>query len=96
MISFLEPARAEFAEAIAFYEDRQAGLGREFAEEIKRTVQRVIDYPARWPKLSKNTRRCRTQRFPYGVVYQIAGEDILVVAIMHLQRRPGYWKDRLK
>ena len=96
MISFLEPARNELAESIAFYEQRQSGLGTEFGQEVKRTVQRIADAPMRWPKLSTNTRRCRTQRFPYGVIYQVADNgDILIVAVMHLHRRPEYWQDRL-
>ena len=47
------------------------------------------------PDARLNTRRCRTVGFPYGIVYQVRNERILVVAVMHLQRQPNYWADRV-
>jgi len=44
--------------------------------------------------MGKNTRRCRTKRFPYGLIYRCKGDEILIVAVAHLHRRPGYWHDR--
>jgi plasmid stabilization system protein ParE len=95
-IDFLAPATAEFKDAIAHYNLQSEGLGFEFAAEVKRTLERIVQYPEAWSPLSNRTRRCRTNRFPYGVIYQIREEDILVVAIMHLSRAPQTWKSRLK
>jgi len=95
-IDFLSPATAEFKDTIAHYNLQSEGLGFEFAAEVKRTLERIVQYPEAWSPLSKRTRRCRTNRFPYGVIYQIRGEIILVVAIMHLSRAPRMWESRLK
>ena len=92
---FLLPAREELEEAIEFYNQRRRGLGYEFAEEVESTISRIVALPRAWPVVSPRARRCRTRRFPYGVVYQIREDEILVVAVMHLKRRPLYWKDRL-
>jgi hypothetical protein len=62
---FLAPAAAEFSEAVAYYESRREGLGSEFAAEVRRTIDRVLQYPDAWAPLSPRTRRCRTNRFPY-------------------------------
>jgi hypothetical protein len=70
-IRFFDPAEAEFLEAISFYNSQSEGLGYEFAAEVHRTIQRIIQYPEAWAKLSERTRRCRTNRFPYGVIYQV-------------------------
>ncbi|MBI4686025.1 MAG: type II toxin-antitoxin system RelE/ParE family toxin [Nitrospirae bacterium] len=95
-IKFLAPAEAEFADAIYYYNMQSEGLGYEFAAEIKRTIERIIQYPEAWVKLSKRTRRCRTNRFPYGVIYQVRKETLLIVAVMHLSREPQTWKTRLR
>ncbi len=95
-LDFLDPAEAEFAETIAYYNLQSAGLGFEFAVEVKRTIGRIIQYPKAWTSLSKRTRRCRTNRFPYGVVYQVREDTILIVAVMHLHKHPECWKLRLE
>jgi hypothetical protein len=95
-IDFLPPAKGELTEAISYYNTQGEGLGYEFAAEVKRTLERIVRYPDAWSKLSNRTRRCRTNRFPYGVIYQIRKETLLIVAVMHLCREPETWKSRLK
>lgn len=92
---FLLPARDELEQAIDFYNQRRRGLGYEFAQEVESAISRILAFPRAWPVVSPRARRCRTRRFPYGVIYQIREDEILVVAVMHLKRRPFYWKDRL-
>jgi hypothetical protein len=89
-------AEAEFDMAVEYYEELQPGLGIEFAEEIYATITRIIQYPDAWSTLSKNSRRCLANRFPYGVVYQVKSRSLRIIAVAHLHRRPGYWKERLK
>lgn len=96
LVEFLEVAEAEFIEAVDYYNRQSEGLGYEFAAEVKRTIGRILQYPDAWPKLSARTRRCRTNRFPYGIVYQVQEDRILIVAVMHLHRHPGSWKSRVE
>jgi plasmid stabilization system protein ParE len=93
---FLEPAQIELEEEVKYYNEQQAGLGYDFAKEVADTIARILRYPEAWSKLSKRTRRCRTKRFPYGVIYRITGDRILIVAVGHLKRKPFYWRDRVK
>ncbi len=95
-ISFHPDARREFFEAIDYYEECQQRLGVEFAKEIYSTIQRTAHFPEAWAKMSKNTRRCLVNRFPYGVIYQVGKEKINIIAIMQLNRKPSYWKKRIK
>ena len=95
-VDFLRPAEAEFLEAVAYYNQQSEGLGYEFAAEVQRTVTRIVRFPEVWPKLSERTRRCRTNRFPYGVIYQVRGDTLLVVGVMHLRRHPDSWRTRLR
>ena len=95
-VEVLEPAEAEFREAVGYYNRQGEGLGYEFAAEVRRTLSRIVRVPDAWSSLSPRTRRCRTNRFPYGVVYQMRGDVILVVAVMHMRRHPDSWRARLK
>lgn len=94
-VEILTAAESELSEAVLFLNKQRKGLGDEFAMEIKRTITRIIRFPNAWAKLSSRTRRCKTKRFPYAIIYQVRGELILIVAIMYLRRRPDLWKSRL-
>ena len=95
-VEFLEPAWAEFMEAVEYYNAQEEGLGLEFLEDVRVTIERIIRYPEAWPLISKRTRRCRTKRFPYGIIYQTKGEALLIIAVTHLHREPRSWKTRIR
>jgi plasmid stabilization system protein ParE len=96
MHRFLAPARAELEEAVDRYEARRPGLGAEFAAEVQNAISRILQLPLASPRISPRCRRSRVARFPYGVIYQIRQNHILIVAVMHLRREPSYWRDREK
>jgi hypothetical protein len=95
IVRFLTVAEAELEEAMAYYEERESGLGLRFLSEIRNAVDRIVAYPNAWFRLSESTYRCRTNIFPYGIVFQIRDKEILIVAIASFHREPYYWKDRL-
>ena len=92
---FLEPAKSELVEAIDFYNRQKNNLGSEFFREVERGIKQILRNPRAWQELSKNTRRCIVKRFPFGLIYQIREKEILIVAVMHLKRKPGSWKGRI-
>lgn len=40
-------------------------------------------------------RQVRLRQFPYRLVYMVVSDEIVIVAVAHERRRPGYWQDRL-
>lgn len=92
---FHPEARLEYREAAAFYESRREGLGAAFAIEVEATIARILEAPDRWRVIEQDVRRCLTHTFPYGILYTIEQDSILIVSVMHLRRKPGYWRDRL-
>ena len=96
IIRFLSSAEIEFEDAINYYNTQSEGLGFEFAAEVKRTIERILQYPKAWSPISPRTRRCRTNRFPYGIIYQERNKSILIIAVMHLAKHPNSWKSKIK
>ncbi|MCL1472431.1 type II toxin-antitoxin system RelE/ParE family toxin [Argonema antarcticum] len=92
---FHPDAQRELEQAVAYYDNIDSELADAFIDEVERTIERIENFPEAWPKISENTRRCRTVGFPYGIVYKVKEERILLVAVMHLQRQPNYWDDRI-
>lgn len=95
-VRFLEIARLELDQAVEYYRYESPGLGEAFIAEVTKTLDRIGEYQEAWHPLSPRTRRCRTRRFPYGIIYQIRESEILILAIANLHRRPEYWKNRIE
>jgi plasmid stabilization system protein ParE len=94
-LRFHPEAALELEEAIFYYEHRQIGLGKQLNQEIKSTVQLIKAHPKAWSIIGNNIRRTLVRRFPYGVLYSVEKDEIHILAIMHLNREPNYWKDRV-
>lgn len=92
---FHPDAATELSEAVQYYEDSEKSLGQDLAFEVLSAVRRAVAHPRAWAILEGEIRRSLVRRFPYGILYAPETQGILVVAVMHLHRVPGYWKDRL-
>jgi len=95
MIATHPLAEKELEDALRYYESCREGLGWRFAEEVYSAIARIRDYPDAWEILSGNTRRCLVNRFPYGIIFQIKGADLRIIAVANLHRRRNYWVARL-
>ena len=94
IIRFTDQAAAELRQAKVFLEDQRVGLGDVFAEVVAFALEQIAAAPAAWPSASRRARHYLIRRFRYAVVYQIRGDEIVILAIAHTSRRPGYWRDR--
>lgn len=93
--TFHPEARIEYLDAVAHYEERQAGLGGRFTIEIESSIARILEAPRRWRAMEGEVRRCLAHTFPYGVLYSVESEYVLILAIMHHSRKPDYWHHRV-
>lgn len=91
-VRFLAPAQRELDDAVAWYDEQLAGLG---LDELDRAVRRVLAFPLSYPEIERGIRRCRLARFPYGLMYGVDDETVVITAVAHLHRRPRYWIDRV-
>ena len=90
----LPQAADEFEDAVSHYEDKQAGLGQRFRDEVDQHM-RWIGGHADVPRLRPGGyRRVNLKVFPHYIAYLEIGETVWVLAIAHGHREPEYWIDR--
>jgi hypothetical protein len=93
-VEFLQAAEDEAEEAFRFYEQRQPGLGATFRASLAMALTRVEKSPLATPIIGADFRKCRLRRFPYNLIYCVRADRVLIVALAHDRRRPGYWHSR--
>ena len=94
-VRFLNPAEQEMLDAARYYELQALGLGDDFLDKIDSAVQDISENPKAWPILRFEIRRRLIHRFPYGLLYRVDPDEIVVLATMHLRRHPSYWINRI-
>ena len=95
VVRLLPEAEEELRAAAKFYEAEQSGLGRAPLQEVRRALRFIAEHPLT-ARIERAEIHVRTvARFPYRVYYRARPEEIVVVAIGHRHRRPGYWRSRV-
>lgn len=92
--AFHPEALAEYAEAVRYYAEQRAEVAQAFINAVEDTIYQIRESPTRWGVIDEDVRRCLTRKFPYGVLYTIEQDYLLILAIMHCSREPEYWKSR--
>lgn len=93
-VEFHAEAIEELQGAANYYEERQAGLGVRFLDAVDQAIERIAGDPFAWNIVDDGIRRCLTRVFPYAILYSPEEEFVLVLAVAHLAREPGYWRSR--
>lgn len=92
-------AAEEFQEAAAWYEREQEGLGERFIVAFEHALQLLKEEsppltPAEGKAGSKGARKLILHKFPYSIIVYEIPSAVVVVALAHHSRKPGYWKSR--
>jgi len=92
-------ASTDLASSGDWYEQQVPGLGLDLADEVQRALEAIAERPATWPLWpgvgeGAGVRRFLLARFPFAVGYVVESGEVVVLAIAHQRRRPGYWLER--
>jgi toxin ParE1/3/4 len=93
---FLPASRQEFLAEVRYYNAEQPGLGLRFSEAVEDCIARSLAFPGTGSPGPAGTRRMFLKGFPFAVVYRREPEEIVVFALAHHRRAPGYWQARVK
>lgn len=94
-VEFHPEAATEFLAAALHYQEAAPGHAVRFIAAIEHLVAQIAEAPGRFPVIDGAVRRGLVRRFPYAVIFAVGAELVWVLAVMHGQRRPGYWRARM-
>ncbi len=87
----------ELEQAALWIENQRSGWGFRFTNAVIASVDRLREYPEAGALLERHVRKTTVRSFPFQVVYVYREElsEVVILAIAHSRRRPGYWAGRL-
>lgn len=94
-LRYHEAAEEELLNEIGYLEVQAQGLGRRFFSEIRRAEDRIVQFPQSAQEIRPGIRKSPLRTFQYSLIYWFEREEVLVLAVAHHRRRPGYWAGRL-
>jgi hypothetical protein len=92
-ISFHRLAAREYRLARDWYRERSIDVVQRFALAVDRAVSRIECDAESLPILTGSYRYLKVARYPYLLIFRhIDSAHVMVVAVAHTSRRPGYWR----
>ena len=94
---FFHPeALSEYSKATQYYFEIAPSLASAFITQVENGINQILLYPQAWQPIETDVRRCLIKRFPFGIYYTVEDNNsIMIQAVMHLSRKPGYWEGRI-
>jgi toxin ParE1/3/4 len=85
----------KLSEATAHLSQRSPGAAQRFLVDVDETIGLLRRFPRFGSSLHGDLGRLSLKVFPYRPIYHIESEEIVVYAVSHVRRRPGYWRKRI-
>jgi len=86
-------AWAEVEDAFDYYAERSRRAAEAFRSEIILAVERLAESAEAYPLFDEGVRRCLLDKYPFGILFVVDDDHVVIVVVMHTSRRPGYWKN---
>ena len=94
-VEFHRLALKEYDEACHWYGERSSRATQNFEIAVDEAVARIANSSESLPKISGNYRWASVRHYPYTLVFRHRRPDhVVIVAVSHTSRRPGYWRRR--
>jgi toxin ParE1/3/4 len=91
---FLDGAVLELEEAAGYYAAISMDLSLELRGEVDRALSHIRTFPYAAQSVDARHRSHKLRRFPYLLIYRVTGTELIIVAVAHAARKPGYWRRR--
>jgi len=87
-------ADADIGSAFAWYEPIDPNLAVRFVSEGRTTMDRIAQFPFRFPRINDTVRAALLNRFPYTLYYSVEYDEVFVIALLHQRRSDDIWRQR--
>jgi plasmid stabilization system protein ParE len=94
-VEYLDAARADFDASFDWYANRSATAAIGFASSVDDAIGKIVAEPHRFPSTFGECRYCSLDRYPFRLVFRDEPGRVVVIAIAHAKRRPGFWHGRV-
>jgi len=91
----LDAAEADIEETLAWYEQRQTGLGFEFMRAVDARIRSIQGNPEMCGFVERHYRRAFVRRFPFAILYSYSEDIVTIYGVFHTSRDPAKWRARL-
>jgi hypothetical protein len=95
-VRFFEEAAEEIEHERQWYRERSLSAETSFLRDLDHAIEIVTEAPHRWPRYLAGTRRYVFPTFPFSLIYFVDDDVVVVVAVANDQKRPSYWRNRLR
>ena len=93
-VNYTPEAVSELLSISRYYEEKQLGLGNDFNEKLDSSIARCRNNPEMGRLIGAQIRCLVMQKFPYNIIYKLTPDKIIIIAVAHQKRLPGYWENR--
>jgi len=93
-VDYLSGARRDFDESFDWYAARSPQAAVRFAAAVDAALAKVAANPLQFASPDGVHRECPLKKFPFRIIYRVVDNRVVVVAIAHAKRRPGFWRSR--
>jgi plasmid stabilization system protein ParE len=93
-VRYHEAAQGELLFELGYLESQSKGLGRRFLHEVRRTEKLLAEFPEAGVEIASGIRKAPLRTYRFSLIYAVEAEALLVLAVAHHSRRPGYWVGR--
>jgi plasmid stabilization system protein ParE len=92
----VEPeAEFEIDEASRWYKEKDVDLGKDFLRAVEESFAAIQENPLLYRVVHRKAHRVGLRRFPYGLIYVVSEDEVIVLACIHGRRDPKRWQDRV-
>ena len=82
-------AKQDIIDSFDWYENKIAGLGNRFIDEVERELNYIKSFPEHYQIKYKSTyRQAVLRKFPYLIIYEVLKRKVVILSVFPARENP--------